>query len=63
MGRSSELSKFIKLNYPLLEETASVAESYHQETASPPLLRPSVTPYVAEKGYSLWFGLNRRLES
>lgn len=63
MGRSNELSKFIKLNYLLLKEraeSASVAESYRPKPASPPLLRPSMTHHLAEIGYDLWFGLNKR---
>lgn len=37
-----------------------MAESYHQKTASQPLLRPSITCHLTEAGYDLWFGLNKR---
>ncbi|XP_038309408.1 uncharacterized protein LOC102154437 isoform X5 [Canis lupus familiaris] len=60
VGRSSELSKFIKLNYLLLKERASAAEAYHQKPASPPLLRPSMAHYLGETGGDFCFGLNKR---
>lgn len=47
-------------SYLLLKGRALVAEPYHPKPAHLPLLTPSITHHLAETGYDLWFGLNKR---